>query len=152
MTSNQFNWIRNVSGIFVTKLVGLMYICIFFMDLMLAIGFSGSFFGLIFIFLIVSIVFILLVISRQPQNRYALAFLTPGLPFIPTIAITVNVYLIFKLSILTLVRFTLWMSLGLIMYFYYGITNSSLENPTEEFQLTVDKSYLSAHKVNFQSL
>lgn len=39
-------------------------------------------------------------------HRYALAFLTPGLPFIPTIAITVNVYLIFKLSILTLVRFT----------------------------------------------
>lgn len=45
-------------------------------------------------------------------HRYALAFLTPGLPFIPTIAITVNVYLIFKLSILTLVRFTVWMSLG----------------------------------------
>lgn len=44
--------------------------------------------------------------------RYALAFLTPGLPYIPTIAITVNVYLIFKLSILTLVRFTIWMSLG----------------------------------------
>lgn len=65
-------------------------------------------------------------------------FLTPGLPFIPTVAITVNIYLIFKLSILTLVRFTVWMSLGLIMYFYYGITHSSLENPSEEFELTVE--------------
>lgn len=127
---------------FVTKLVGLMYICIFFLDLLLAIGFSGSFFALIFTFLILSIIFILLVISRQPQNRYALAFLTPGLPFIPTIAITVNIYLIFKLSILTLVRFTLWMSLGLIMYFYYGISHSLLENPTEEIELTVDQTYL----------
>lgn len=135
---------------FVTKLVGLMYICIFFLDILLAIGFSGSFFGLIFTFLVLSIIFILLVISRQPQNRYALAFLTPGLPFIPTIAITVNIYLIFKLSILTLVRFTVWMSLGLIMYFYYGITNSLMENPTEEIELTVDQSYIkSPQKVTF---
>jgi cationic amino acid transporter 14 len=111
------------------------------MDLMLAIGFSGTFTGLIFSFLFLSIIFILLVISRQPQNRYSLAFLTPGLPFIPTVAITVNIYLIFKLSILTLVRFTVWMSLGLIMYFYYGITHSTLENPTEEIELTVDSSY-----------
>lgn len=74
--------------------------------------------------------------------RYALAFLTPGLPFIPTIAITVNIYLIFKLSILTLVRFTIWMTLGLIMYFYYGITHSTLENPAEEIELTVDQSYM----------
>lgn len=132
---------------FVTKLVGLMYICIFFMDVMLAVGFSGSFFGLIFTFLVVSIIFILLVISRQPQNRYSLAFLTPGLPFIPTIAITVNIYLIFKLSILTLVRFCLWMTLGLIMYFYYGITNSSLEDPSDEIELTVDQSYITPQKV-----
>lgn len=126
---------------FVTKLVGLMYGLIFTMDLMLAIGFSGSFFSLIFIFLVLSILFILLVISRQPSNKYALAFLTPGLPFIPTIAIIVNIYLIFKLSILTLVRFTLWMSLGMIMYFYYGISNSLLENTSEEIELTVDSNY-----------
>ncbi|GIY36710.1 hypothetical protein CEXT_186261 [Caerostris extrusa] len=31
-------------------------------------------------------------------------------PFIPGIAITVNIYLIFKLSVLTLVRFLIWMS------------------------------------------
>lgn len=78
--------------------------------------------------------------------RYALAFLTPGLPFIPAIAITVNIYLIFKLSILTLVRFTIWMTLGLIMYFYYGITHSSLENPTEEIELTVDTSFLNTQQ------
>lgn len=137
---------------FVTKLVGLMYICIFCMDVMLAVGFTGSFFSLFFIFLVLSIIFILLVISRQPSNRYALAFLTPGLPFIPTIAITVNIYLIFKLSVLTLVRFTLWMSLGLIMYFYYGITNSSLENPTEEFELTVDQSYITPEKVRLKGI
>lgn len=41
-----------------------------------------------------------------------------------------------------MVRFTVWMILGLIMYFYYGITHSSLENAQEEIELTVDQSYL----------
>lgn len=39
-------------------------------------------------------------------------FMTPGLPFVPAIAVTVNIYLIFKLSVLTLVRFTIWMTIG----------------------------------------
>lgn len=34
------------------------------------------------------------------------------------------------------------MILGLIMYFYYGITNSSLENAQEEIELSVDQTYL----------
>lgn len=53
-----------------------------------------------------------------------------------------NIYLIFKLSILTLVRFTVWMSLGFIMYFYYGITHSSLEQASDDLELHVD--YVSA--------
>lgn len=46
--------------------------------------------------------------------RNSVMFMTPGLPFVPAIAVTVNIYLIFKLSILTLVRFTVWMILGKI--------------------------------------
>lgn len=91
--------------------------------------------------------------------------MTPGLPFVPAIAVAVNIYLIFKLSILTLVRFTVWMTLGLstfrvdsnfgmsvcngvfvpglIMYFYYGIKNSSLELGTDDqedqVQVTITK-------------
>jgi len=38
--------------------------------------------------------------------------MTPGLPFVPAIAVMVNFYLILKLSVLTLVRFTVWMALG----------------------------------------
>lgn len=34
------------------------------------------------------------------------------------------------------------MILGLIMYFYYGITNSSLENAQEEIELTADQTHL----------
>lgn len=35
------------------------------------------------------------------------------------------------------------MSLGFIMYFYYGITHSSLEQTTDELELHVDKDYVS---------
>ncbi|GAB0088066.1 high affinity cationic amino acid transporter 1 [Sergentomyia squamirostris] len=147
-----FPWVNpgpatSESGMYVTKMVGIMYGLIFFLDLFTAIGWSGTFAGLVITCLVIGIIVILLIISRQPQNRYALAFLTPGLPFIPTIAITVNVYLIFKLSILTLLRFTVWMTLGLIMYFYYGITHSTLENPQEEFELAVDKTYVTPPQI-----
>lgn len=141
-----FPWINpgqatTESGMYVTKLVGIMFGLIFFLDLFAAIGWSGGLAAFIYFILFIGIFVILLIISRQPQNRYALAFLTPGLPFIPTIAITVNIYLIFKLSILTLVRFTIWMTLGFIMYFYYGITHSTLEQTTDEIELHVDKDY-----------
>jgi hypothetical protein len=46
--------------------------------------------------------------------RKTLLFMTPGLPFVPAIAVMVNIYLIFKLSILTLVRFTVWMAIGTV--------------------------------------
>lgn len=53
----------------VTKLVGIMFVLIFFMDLLAACSYSGAFSGLIFTGLVGGIIGILLVISRQPQNR-----------------------------------------------------------------------------------
>lgn len=97
---------------------------------------ATTFFLFLFLFAIIGV---LLVISRKPQNRNTLMFMTPGLPFVPAIAITVNIYLILKLSILTLVRFTIWMTLGFLMYFYYGIKNSTLEEKENDqnIELTV---------------
>lgn len=54
---------------FVTKLVGLMYVCIFLLDLFMAIGLTGAFYSFAYTVLVFSIIAILLVISRQPQNR-----------------------------------------------------------------------------------
>lgn len=54
----------------VTKLVGVMFILIFLLDLLAAIGVSGTFAGLILTSLVIGIFVILLIISRQPQNRY----------------------------------------------------------------------------------
>lgn len=128
------------SGLFVMKMVGVLYLLIFIFDLIIVCGMHNmtgatTFFLFLFLFLIIAV---LLVISRKPQNRNTLMFMTPGLPFVPTIAITVNIYLILKLSILTLVRFTTWMTLGFIMYFYYGIKNSSLEEGSEGDQNNIE--------------
>lgn len=54
---------------FVTKMVGLMYACIFFLDLFMAIGITGTFFSLVYTALVLGILCILFIISRQPQNR-----------------------------------------------------------------------------------
>ncbi|KAL1455181.1 hypothetical protein WDU94_009292 [Cyamophila willieti] len=62
-------------------------------------------------------------------------FKTPCVPFVPVIAITVNIYLILKLHYLTLIRFTIWMTLGFIMYFYYGIKHSTLEEGSDNIEL-----------------
>ncbi|KAK9722939.1 C-terminus of AA-permease [Popillia japonica] len=124
------------SGMFVMKMVGVLYLLIFIFDLIIVCGMHNmtgatTFFMFLFLFAIIGV---LLAISRKPQNRNTLMFMTPGLPFVPAIAITVNIYLILKLSILTLVRFTIWMTLGFIMYFYYGIKNSTLEEGTDSDQ------------------
>lgn len=52
-----------------TKLVGVMFLFIFLLDLLAAIGVSGTFAGLILTSLVIGIFVILLIISRQPQNR-----------------------------------------------------------------------------------
>ncbi|KAJ8982448.1 hypothetical protein NQ317_010188 [Molorchus minor] len=131
------------SGMFVMKMVGVLYILIILFNLIAVFGMDdvntvNTSFLLFFLFAIISVC---LVISRKPQNRNTLMFMTPCLPFIPVVAVTVNIYLILKLSEWTLVRFTIWMILGFIMYFYYGIKNSTLEEDSDDnIELTVTNS------------
>ncbi|XP_046397348.1 probable cationic amino acid transporter [Ischnura elegans] len=135
------------SGLYVMRLVGILYLFIFCFDIVVVCGVSALESGegaargatiFFLVFFLTGIFVILLLISRKPQNRKTLLFMTPGLPFVPAIAVIVNIYLIFKLSILTLVRFTLWMALGLGMYFYYGIKHSTLEEEDgQNIELTV---------------
>ncbi|XP_024936750.1 probable cationic amino acid transporter isoform X2 [Cephus cinctus] len=129
-----FPWVdrgpaTEASGRYVMKMVGILYLLILIFDLIIVCGMGnmGTFTTILLFLFLFAIIGVLLAISRKPQNRNTMMFMTPGLPFVPAIAVTVNIYLIFKLHILTLVRFTVWMTLGFIMYFYYGIKHSSLE-------------------------
>uniref|UniRef100_A0A4W3HJS8 Solute carrier family 7 member 14a n=1 Tax=Callorhinchus milii TaxID=7868 RepID=A0A4W3HJS8_CALMI len=74
--------------------------------------------------LICALVFVIL---QQPENPKKLPYMAPCVPFVPAFAMLVNMYLMLKLSTITWIRFTVWCFVGMLIYFGYGMWNSSLE-------------------------
>ncbi|XP_030010887.1 high affinity cationic amino acid transporter 1 isoform X2 [Sphaeramia orbicularis] len=68
---------------------------------------------------------LIFVIWRQPESKTKLSFKVPLLPFIPVISMFVNVYLMMQLDKGTWVRFSVWMAIGMVIYFCYGIHHSN---------------------------
>lgn len=53
-----------------------------------------------------------------------MSFKVPLVPYVPALSIFCNIELMVHLSALTWIRFFIWMIVGLLMYFCYGIHHS----------------------------
>ncbi|KAH9630975.1 hypothetical protein HF086_013514 [Spodoptera exigua] len=75
---------------------------------------------------------LLVVLYRQPRNNVEnLSFTVPLVPLVPYLSVCMNVYLMVQLDYQTWVRFIIWLAIGYMIYFFYGIRNSSLNVKNE---------------------
>lgn len=79
--------------------------------------------GTLLAFVLVSIGVIIL---RRTQPNMHRAFRTPLVPLVPILAALICLYLMVSLPLITWVRFVIWLAIGIILYFVYGMHHSRL--------------------------
>jgi basic amino acid/polyamine antiporter, APA family len=84
--------------------------------------------GTLFAFVVVSVAVIILRIQRPDARR---PFKVPGGHVIPVLGVLSCTYLMIALTVMTWVRFLVWLDLGMIIYWFYGRTHSQLANHAE---------------------
>ncbi|XP_018429370.1 PREDICTED: cationic amino acid transporter 4 [Nanorana parkeri] len=84
---------------------------------------TWSFYLLIVIFLIGFLISLFLIWVHEQQKKIN-TFQVPFVPLIPALSILLNIYLMLKLNYMTWIRFSVWLVVGLIVYFGYGIWHS----------------------------
>jgi basic amino acid/polyamine antiporter, APA family len=80
--------------------------------------------GVLSAFIVICMSVIMLRIRKPDIPR---SFRTPWVPVIPIIGIAFSIWLLSELSLVTWKVFLIWVALGLIVYFGYGIRHSKLE-------------------------
>ncbi|XP_045869558.1 cationic amino acid transporter 3-like [Meles meles] len=81
------------------------------------------------VLLLVLITGITWVIWRQPWSSTPLHFKVPALPLLPLLSIFVNVCLMTQMSATTWALVSIWMLIGFVIYFTYGIQHSLVAQP-----------------------
>lgn len=67
---------------------------------------------------------IVAIVARQPRSDTELIFSVPFVPLLPFFSIFMNLYLMFQLDFHTWIRFGVWIIIGYVIYFVYGIKHS----------------------------
>ena len=84
--------------------------------------------GTLFAFVVVCAAVIVLRVKRPDAHR---PFRAPGGFVFPALGVVSCLYLMLSLSVVTWVRFLVWLDLGMAIYWFYGRTHSPLVNRAE---------------------
>jgi APA family basic amino acid/polyamine antiporter len=100
--------------------------------------------GTLFAFVVVSLAVIVLRIKRPDAHR---PFKVAGGPIIPVLGVVSCVYLMLSLSVMTWVRFLVWLDLGMLIYWFYGRTHSPLVDKLEAASRTAGEGFANLLKI-----
>ncbi|EFA08956.2 Cationic amino acid transporter 4-like Protein [Tribolium castaneum] len=106
-----------------------------------------------FIFIMVAS---LVVIIAHHQSATGLRFKVPMVPLIPALSILCNIEFMVHLNVLTWLRFFVWMILGMLVYFLYGIHHSKEGEGNSSYSIlmtsseAVKEKWGSTTKTNFK--
>ena len=93
--------------------------------------------GTLFAFVVVCSAVIVLRVKRPDAKR---PFKVPFGFVLPTLGVLSCLYLMLSLSIVTWVRFLVWLDLGMLIYWLYGRTHSPLANAAERAARTLPQA------------
>ncbi|WP_088319005.1 amino acid permease [Kineosporia sp. R_H_3] len=85
--------------------------------------------GTLFAFVLVSVGVVVLRRTRPDLPR---AFRTPLVPLVPILSVLASVYLMLNLPALTWERFGIWLAIGFVVYFLYGVRRSRLATDPDD--------------------
>lgn len=86
-------------------------------------------------------------IDAHHQNTRGIIFKVPFVPYVPILSILCNIELMVHLSALTWLRFVIWLSIGMLVYFLYGIHHSKEGELSTTYSMLMTTN--EANKVNF---
>ncbi|XP_061162351.1 high affinity cationic amino acid transporter 1-like [Saccostrea echinata] len=72
------------------------------------------------------------ILCKQPQNRSKLLYKTPGVPLSPLLSLTLNIFLLTSLPSNALLSFSVWLFVGVIIYFCIGVRKSKERTSDEQ--------------------
>jgi amino acid transporter len=84
--------------------------------------------GTLFAFVVVCAAVLILRVKRPEARR---PFRVPFGPLFPVLGVLSCLYLMVNLTVMTWVRFLVWLDLGMLIYWFYGRTHSPLANRQE---------------------
>ncbi|XP_028315640.1 cationic amino acid transporter 2 isoform X2 [Gouania willdenowi] len=120
--SEQSSSVVNMSiGVLVMFVCVISYLTTYHINSLL--GLEVWILALLFLCLLIFSICVFMV-CRQPQTSKKVSFMVPLLPFLPILSIFVNIYLMVQLSGDTWIRFSVWMAVGFLIYFGYGMWHS----------------------------